>query len=89
MSFNPSPTRLIPKTVIRIAIPGIAQSHQAVRRNSLPEPIMNPQLMTFGSPRPRNASADSIRIAVAVISEAVTSIGERTFGRISRKIMEK
>ena len=79
MSFNPSPTRLIPNTVIRIAIPGIAQSHQAVLRNSLPEPIMNPQLMTFGSPRPRNASADSIRIAVAVINEPVTSIGERTF----------
>ena len=50
---------------------------------------MKPQLITFGSPSPRNASADSMRIAVATMSEPVTMIGERVFGRISRKMIRR
>src|SRR3546814_18816701 len=81
LSFNPSPTRLIASTVKRMATPGMAHSHHAVRKKVRLAPIMNPQLMTFGSPRPRKARADSMRMAVATISEPVTLIGDRQLGR--------
>ena len=55
------------------------------RRKLRPAPIMNPQLIMFGSPRPRNDNADSIRIAVATISEPVTMIDDRAFGRMWRR----
>ena len=76
-------------TVTRMASPGMAHSHHAVRRKVRPAPIMKPQLMTLGSPRPRKASADSMSIAVATISEPVTRMGESTLGRISRKMMRR
>jgi hypothetical protein len=48
---------------------------------------MKPRLITLGSPRPRNESADSVRMAVATMSEPVTMIGERQFGRICANMM--
>src|SRR6185312_16675174 len=83
-SLRPSPTRLIASTVTRIATPGIAQSHHARCRKSRAAPTMNPQLITFGSERPRNDSADSVRIAVATSSDPVTMIHDTQLGRIWR-----
>src|SRR5207249_10477639 len=87
VSLSPSPSRLMASTVRRMAIPGIVQSHHALRRKVRPAPIMKPQLMVFGSPSPRNDSADSMRIAVATMREPVTMIGERQLGRRWRKKM--
>ena len=39
----------------------MAHNHQASRRKLRPAPIMNPQLIIFGSPRPRNDTDDSIK----------------------------
>src|SRR5262249_56145671 len=64
-SLRPSPTRLIARTVSRIATPGTVTSHQASRRKARPAPIWKPQLIRSGAPRPRNESADSMRIALA------------------------
>ena len=50
---------------------------------------MKPQLMTLGSPRPRKDSADSMRIAVATVSEPVTMIGDRQLGRTWRKMTRR
>src|SRR6185437_14621067 len=85
-SLSPSPIRLMASTVSRIAAPGIAQSQGARCRNSRPAPTMKPQLMRFGSLRPRNESDDSVRMAVATMSEPVTITDERRFGRMCTKI---
>ena len=45
--------------------------------------------MMFGSPSPRKARPLSIRIAVATISEPMTMIGDRQFGRISPSMIRK
>src|SRR5262249_31678001 len=86
-SLRPSPTRLMDRTASRMAVPGMAPSHHAERRNVRPEAIQHPQLRTIGSPSPRDGSADSMRRAVATISEPVTMIGDRQLGRISRAMM--
>ena len=48
---------------------------------------MNPQLIMLRSPSPRKASDDSVRMAVAIISEAVTMMGEIALGKICVKMM--
>ncbi len=48
---------------------------------------MKPQLITLGSPRPRNDNAAAIRIALATVNEPVTMIGESVFGRIHTSVM--
>src|SRR5882724_11362102 len=86
-SFNPSPTRFIPSTVSKMAMPGIAVTYHAVRSTSRPAPMIVPQLITLGSPRPRKASPASVRMAVATISEPVTMTGASVLGRMCRKMM--
>ncbi|BBQ00332.1 hypothetical protein BSFA1_54600 [Burkholderia sp. SFA1] len=44
-------------TVRAMADPGTAIMYQAVRSASRPVPTIEPQLTTFGSPRPRNDRA--------------------------------
>ena len=68
-------------------MPGMAVRYHSVRSISRPAPIIEPQLITLASPRPRNASADSVRMAVATMIDAVTMIGAAAFGRIWRKMM--
>ena len=50
-------------------------------------PIMKPQLMRLRSPRPRKDSEDSVRMAVAIINEAVTMMGDMALGKICVKMM--
>ena len=50
---------------------------------------MLPQLTTFGSPMPRKDSADSIRMALATITEMVTITGGSALGGISAKMMRR
>jgi len=86
-SFSQSPTKLRLKTVIKIANPGKVTVHQACRIYILDEPIMYPQLMTLGSPRPKKLNPASKRIAMPTAKEAFTIMGGRAFGRISRQMM--
>ena len=58
----------------------MAERVQALRSTARPSAIMLPQLTRFGSPRPRKASADSIRMALAVITVASTSTGASALG---------
>jgi hypothetical protein len=86
-SFSQSPTKLRLKTVIKIANPGKVTVHQACRIYILDEPIMYPQLMTLGSPRPKKLSPASKRMAMPTAKEALTIIGGRALGRISRQMI--
>ncbi len=63
--------------------------HHACRIAVRPPPTMKPHDIRLGSPSPRKDSEDSSRIAVATISEASTTIGDRVLGRISRRRMVK
>src|SRR4051794_9179170 len=86
-SFNPSLTRFRASTVTRIAMPGSVAMYQAVRSAWRPMPIIVPQVIRSGSPRPRNDNPDSVRIADATMIEAITTIGARQFGRICVTMM--
>src|ERR1700737_1981254 len=86
-SFRPSPIRLIASTVARIARPGNVHIHQAERSTSRPALIIRPQLIRFGSPRPRNDRPDSNRITLATSSEPTAISGEAQFGSRWRKTM--
>src|ERR1700677_1337532 len=85
--FNPSPRRLRDRIVTTKAAPGRIVSQGAVRSISRPLPIIDPQLMRLGSPWPRNARADSIRMAVATMTDAVTMMGGSAFGNTSWKMI--
>ena len=74
-------------TVIRIATPGMMLIQGASRSIVRDAPIMNPQLIILRSPRPRKASDDSVRMAVAIISDAVTMMGEIALGKIWVKMI--
>src|SRR5690606_581293 len=69
-------------TVSRMATPGHTLIHQASRIMVRAAPIMKPQLIRLRSPRPRNDSDDSVRIAVATMNEAETMMGDMALGRI-------
>src|SRR5690606_37209146 len=81
-SFSPSPTRLSASAVIRRAAPGMAMMYHASRIWPRPMPIIVPQVITLGSPKPRKDSADSIRIAVAISTLDITVMEESALGRI-------
>src|SRR5215471_12153761 len=62
-SRKPSPKRLNPSTVTKIATPGKVATHHAEARNCRPSTIMLPQLGSGGwAPSPRYDSPDSMRI---------------------------
>src|ERR1700730_4175337 len=62
-SPRPSPNRLNPKTVTKIATPGKVATHQAEARNCRPSTIMLPQLGSGGwAPSPRYDRPDSMRM---------------------------
>ena len=61
----PSPSRLKPKTVKKMAKPGNQVSHGASRMNCMPKFSIDPQLAAGGwIPRPRKLRAASARIAL-------------------------
>src|SRR5205814_404986 len=86
-SLSPSPIRLRQSTVTMMATPGMAQMYQELRMSWRPSPISRPQLARFGSPSPRNDTADSNRMAPATTSEDSTITGGRALGRISPTMM--
>src|SRR5690606_9884347 len=86
-SLSPSPTRFSAMTVRMMKMPGSAVRYQAVRNCSRPSPIMLPHDTTLGSPIPRKDRPDSIRMALATMTEVVTMTGGRALGRISWKMM--
>src|SRR5260370_33974080 len=87
ISFKPSPTRLSDSTAKAMVAPGNAVRNHAVRSWSRPSPIMPPPLTTLGSRMLRKDSPASVRIALALITEAATMHGGRAWGRISVTMM--
>ena len=61
--------------------------YHSVRIVSRPSPIIVPQVITLGSPRPRNASPASVRMADATMTEIITITGGNAFGRMWRNMM--
>src|SRR5207244_3724187 len=86
-SLSPSPIRLTDSTVTNIAIPGKVTGHHASRIWSRLEPIMSPQLMAFGSPRPRESRPAANKIATPTVSVADTINGGSALGRITAQRM--
>src|SRR4051812_33843393 len=69
-SLRPWPTSDTASTVIRIAMPGIAETYHCTRNTSRPSPIRLPHEATLGSDRRRKASALSSRIDTAITTLA-------------------
>ena len=90
MSRKPSPSRLKPSTVKKIARPGNTDSHGAVVIWSRASDSMLPQLGNGGRmPRPRNDSAASARIAPPMPSVAMTISGPRMLGSTCVNMMRR
>ena len=81
--------RLTLSTVTKIARPGKVTAHHASTTKSRLKPIISPQLMTFGSPSPRNESPASNRIATPMVRVAETMRGGRALGRITRQMRRR
>src|SRR5690606_35099972 len=82
-SFNPSPIKLIDKTVKNIAMPGNVTDHQLSKMYGRLLPIIRPQLILLGSPKPRNDRPASNRIAVPMDRVAATISGARALGKMT------
>src|SRR5882724_7718745 len=81
VSRRPSPSRLMPSTVTRMARPGKVASHHAVDKYARPSASMPPQVGVGGcTPRPRKDRADSITITRAMSRVATTSQGVKALG---------
>ena len=90
MSRSPSPRRLRPSTVKKMARPGNTDSHGAARIWSRASDSMLPQLGKGGRmPRPRNDSAASARMAPPMPSVAITISGPRMLGRTWVNMMRR
>jgi len=63
-------------------MPGKKLIHHAWRSMVRAAPIMKPQLMRLGSPRPMKLSALSIRMALAMLNEPATMMGDSALGRM-------
>src|SRR5262249_50842561 len=89
-SRRPSPTKLTARMMITSTAEGKAKSHHSVVAAPCPLAIRLPSETAGGwIPRPRNESADSIRIAFATVSVALTTIGPIAFGTMCRKMMRR
>src|ERR1044071_5015672 len=86
-SFSPSPMKFSASTVIMMHAPGKTVVHQATHMAERESPIMLPQLSRLGSPRPRKAKADSVRMALPTIMELITTMGGSALGKIWVKMM--
>src|SRR5581483_4369192 len=85
-SRSPSPSRLNATAVSRIAAPGNVTSHHWVVKYDWPWLTIRPQ-SGVGScaPRPRNESADAVRMTADTSSETCTISGVIEFGRTCRR----
>jgi len=73
---------------MKIASPGNVVIHQPDGSNSRALESIEPQDATFGgTPKPRNDSPDSVRMAAATPKVAETKIGAMAFGRTCRKMI--
>src|SRR5690606_21384495 len=89
-SRRPSPRRWMAGTRTNSATPGMAISQGSNSIICLPSEIIRPQDGVGGcTPRPRNDSAASSRIAWAISSVATTIRLLTTFGMISRRMMRR
>src|SRR5262249_20687157 len=90
ISRKPSPRRLRPSTVKKIASPGNTESQGAALIWSRASESMLPQLGKGGRmPSPRNDSAASARIAPPMPRVAITIKGPRMFGRTWVNMMRR
>src|SRR4051812_45380824 len=90
MSRRPSPSRLRPSTVRKMASPGKTESHGAVVIWSRASDSMLPQLGKGGRiPRPRNERAASASTAPPMPSVPMTMIGPIMFGNNCVNMMRK
>src|SRR5215218_263061 len=88
MSRRPSPSRLKPSTVRKIARPGKVENHQASGRYWRLSEIASPQSGSGGvAPMPRKPSTAATRIVKPMPMVARTMTGEMQFGRMWRKRM--
>src|SRR6185295_15493634 len=84
-SRRPSPNRLNPSTVTKMARPGKSESHGLAWMKATLALRSQPQLGVGGCvPRPRKLSVASTMIEVAMPRVVVTIIGARQFGRTWR-----
>src|SRR6516165_500566 len=87
-SRRPSPTRLKPTTVTRMARPGNVAIQGAVSINDRPVASIEPHSGVGGvAPRPRNDSPAVSTMVNPTVSVAKTMIGDRTLGRTWRPRM--
>src|SRR5262249_14904897 len=88
MSRNPSPKRLKPSTVKKIASPGNVENHQASGKYCRVSAIARPQSGSGGvAPMPRNPRTAATRIVNPMPIVARTMIGEMQFGRMCKNNM--
>src|SRR6185437_11893102 len=86
MSRMPSPKRLIARTRVKSATPGMVMTQGLKNMYSLPSATISPQSGRGGwTPRPRKESAASSRIAFAISIVAMTMSAFMMLGRISVK----
>src|SRR6516164_2139501 len=84
-SRNPSPTRLMPMTVMLIAIPGASEIHGAVSTKARPLLIIRPQSAAGGcTPKPRKLSTAPNSPANTTRRLASTTSTGQTLGSSSR-----
>src|SRR5262249_1210844 len=81
-SFNPSPIKLSPRTLMKMVSPGKVAVHQALRMNWSACISIWPREITLGSPTPRKLNEASVMMAPAVRSEAVGMTTGKALGRI-------
>ena len=81
----PSPSKLMPITIIKIIIPGIRDVWGWIIRDDLPSPSIDPKSDCGGcEPNPRKDSPAVSRIIQPTVVEKETTITGVTFGKISK-----
>src|SRR5262249_23096761 len=88
MSLRPSPRRLNPSTVTKMASPGNVENHQASGRYCRLSAMANPQSGSGGvAPMPRKPNTAATKIVKPMPIVARTMTGEIELGRICRNRM--
>ena len=89
-SRRPSPTKLTASAMTTITRPGNVTSHQAEKPETWPSAMSFPSAGVGGwTPKPRNESAASMRIAAAISSVIVTTIGPMLLGSMCRNMIRQ
>src|SRR6185437_12340384 len=89
-SRTPSPSRLMARTRVKRATPGMVITHGLKNMYSLPSATISPQEGSGGcTPRPRKESAASSRIACAISRVTTTISAFMMLARISARTMRR